>query len=104
MHAAAHPPLLLAHSSTSAHVMPFPVKPDLHRHVATLVVAHVAFGSHVRSPHVIGGGVSIGASAGGGAPSISAGSGGYPQAATHSTSRAEHPRMGFMGLMISTSH
>ncbi|HEX7836948.1 MAG TPA: hypothetical protein VF469_05765 [Kofleriaceae bacterium] len=94
MQAAAHPPLLFAHSSTSAQVMPLPVKPDLHRQIATLVVAHVAFGSHFRS-HVIGGAISIGASAGG-SPSISAGSGRAlkPHAASQSTINAKRPLMG----------
>src|SRR4051812_34590900 len=64
MHAAGHPPLAVVHSSTSVQVRPLPEKPGLHRQTAALVIAHVAFGSQVRSAQVTGGGVSIPASGG----------------------------------------
>src|ERR1043165_4629554 len=44
-------------------VRPSPEYPVAHAQVAPFAsLLHMAFGSHVRSPHVIGGGVSMGAS------------------------------------------
>src|SRR4051812_2758518 len=96
MHAAAHPPLPVAHSSMSVQVRPSPEKPGLHRHAAVLVIAQVAFGSHVRLAHVTGGGVSIPASGGGVVLSGSPGDPGCalkPHALSQSTMKARRTPM-----------